>query len=69
MNAEKWCGRTGDKNSGLVDSVVCGVEAAEVLEGCLIEREEKCWRDALVDSVFGDVDKEKRKHAVNIRVG
>ena len=56
MNADKWCRRSRYKYTSLVDSVVCGVELTELLERCLREGEEKCWRYSLVDRVLGNID-------------
>lgn len=48
----------------MVDRVVHWVSVAIGFEGHLSEREEEGGGNALVNGVFGDVDKKKRDHAI-----
>ena len=50
------------KDADLVNNGIGAVEGAVFGEGRVSERKEKSWSYALVDGVFGDVDKEKRQH-------
>lgn len=64
--AEDGEGGARDEDAGLVDEAVGGVEGAVGVEGVGggFEVEEEGGGYALVDGVFGDVDKEEGKHAV-----
>lgn len=51
----------------LIDGVICWVEGTEVLKRTFLEWEEECRRDALVDCVLCNIDKQQRKHTVALR--
>jgi hypothetical protein len=64
VNADKGCGGARDEDTDLVNGVVGAVEGAIFVEWGGLEGKEERGGDALVDGVLGDVDEEKREHAV-----
>jgi len=62
--AYEGCGGSRDEDTDLVDGAIGAIEGAVFVERRGFEREEQSRRDALVDSVLGDVDKKEGQHTV-----
>lgn len=57
MDTKERGGGPRDEDSDLVDCIVGWIEGTVMFKGTLAEREQESGRNALVDGIFGNIDK------------